>query len=118
MPVRTDIAIPVASPAAVAACLQGIRKVWPGLRVEDALSGKKYLDDACIPFRWATSLIVYRDAGVEAMMDDDEEPPANTVVLLVRGADVTSVVADNPETDELRAILENVRQSLAEPLSA
>jgi hypothetical protein len=102
-----DIVFPaVGDPASLEACARIVRRHWPDVRFEDAITGVKYerLDD--IPFGMVRELLAYPDADAEAAWDAESPDSAENsmLYLIVRPDDIT-VVLDNPDTAEMRSIL-------------
>jgi hypothetical protein len=102
-----DIVFPaVGDPASLEACARIVGRHWPDVRFEDAITGDKYRHLAEIPFGKVRELLVYPNADAEAAWDaDSPESAENSMLcLIVRSEDLT-VVLDNPDTAEMRAIL-------------
>ncbi|MEO6812230.1 MAG: hypothetical protein ABI353_24240 [Isosphaeraceae bacterium] len=107
----SDIVFPaVGGPAALNACARIIQRLWPHARFENAVTGEKYAQLIDIPFVELTELLAYPNSEAEAAWDaDSSESPENSMLyIIVRDEDVT-VVLDNPETAEMRSILEAIR---------
>ncbi len=109
-----DIVFPaVGDPASLEACARIIGRHWPNVRFEDAITGAKYQRLGDIPFGRVRELLAYPDADAEAAWDADHPDSAENSMLnvIVRPEDVT-VVLDNPETAEMRSILNAMRDLL------
>ena len=110
----SDIVFPaVGDSAALEACARIVGRHWPNIRFEDAITGDKYQRLGDIPFGRVRELLAYLDSGAEAAWDaDSPDSPENSMLyLIVRPQDVT-VVLDNPNTPEMRSILESIRDFL------
>jgi hypothetical protein len=83
-----------------------VARYWPHVRFEDAITGDKYQRLGEVPFGKVKELLAYADAEAEAAWDSDRPDSAENSMLnlIVRPEDVT-VVLDNPNTAEMRAIL-------------
>lgn len=106
-----DIVFPaVGDPATLEACARIIRRSWNRVRFENAITGEKYSQLDSIPFAELTELFAYPSAEAEAAWDaDSPESPENSMVyIIVREKDIT-IVLDNPDTAEMRSILEAIR---------
>lgn len=103
----------VGDSASLEACARIIRKCWPDVRFEDAVTGAKYSRTADVPFGSIKELLAYPNQEAEACWDSDSpDSPENSMLsIIVRERDVT-VVLDNPCTPEMRSILEGIRGAL------
>jgi hypothetical protein len=109
-----DIVFPaVGDPASLEACARIIGLHWRHVRFEDAITGDKYQRLGDIPFGRVRELLVYPDAEAEAAWDADSPGSAENsmLYLIVRPEDLT-IVLDNPETAEMRSILNTIRDLL------
>lgn len=109
-----DIVFPaVGDPASLEACARIVARHWPQVRFEDAVTGEKYRHLADIPFGRVRELLAYPSAEAEAAWDADRpDSPENSMLhVIVRPEDVT-VVLDNPQTAEMRSILDAIRDLL------
>ena len=109
-----DIVFPaVGDSAALEACARIVGRRWPNIRFEDAITGDKYQRLGDIPFGKVRELLAYPNAEAEAAWDaDSPDSPENSMLYLIaRPADIT-VVLDNPNTAEMRSILEAIRDLL------
>lgn len=107
----TDIVFPAVGDAcSLEACARLVRRRWPNARFEDAITGDKYQQLGEIPFGKVRELLAYPNADAEAAWDADSPDSAENsmLYLIVRPEDLT-VVLDNPETAEMRSILDAIR---------
>ncbi len=110
----TDIVFPaVGDSAALEACARIVGRHWPNVRFEDAVTGEKYQRLADIPLGKVRELLAYPNAAAEAAWDADtpDSPENSMLYLIVRPEDIT-VVLDNPNTAEMRSILNAIRDLL------
>jgi len=110
----SDIVFPaVGDSAALEACAQIVGRRWPNIRFEDAVTGDKYPRLGDIPLGRVRELLVYRDADAEAAWDGDspDSPENSMLTLIVRPEDIT-VVLDNPDTADVRSILDAIHDWL------
>jgi len=100
----------VGDPASLEACARIIRKRWPRVRFEDAVTGDKYAMLIDVPFGEVRELLAYPSEEAEAAWDSDsQESPENSMLyVIVREEDIT-VVLDNPLTADMQFILEGIR---------
>ena len=108
-----DIVFPaVGDSAALEACARIVAQHWPDSRFEDAITGDKYERFDDIPFGDVRELLAYPNADAEAAWDaDSPDSPENSMLyLIVRPEDIT-VVLDNPETAEMRSILDAIHDA-------
>jgi hypothetical protein len=109
-----DIVFPaVGDSAALEACARIVARHWPNIRFEDATTGDKYQRIGDIPLGRVRELLAYPNADAEAAWDaDSPESPENSMLyLIVRPEDIT-VVLDNPDTAEMRSILDAIHHLL------
>ena len=109
-----DIVFPaVGDPAALEACARIVARQWPDIRFEDAVTGDKFRQLSDIPFGRVRELLAYPNANAEAAWDaDSPHSPENSMLyLIVRPEDIT-VVLDNPDTAEMRSILDAIHDLL------
>lgn len=109
-----DIVFPaVGDSAALEACARIVGRHWPNIRFEDALTGDKYPRLGDIPLGRVRELLAYPNAEAEAAWDaDNPASPENSMLyLIVRPEDIT-VVLDNPDTAEMRSILDAIHDWL------
>jgi hypothetical protein len=109
-----DIVFPaVGDPASLEACARIVGRHWPKIRFEDAITGDKYRGLGDIPFGKVRELLAYCSADAEAAWDADSPDSAENsmLYLIVRPEDLT-IVLDNPETAEMRSILNAIRDLL------
>jgi hypothetical protein len=110
----TDIVIPaVGDPAALDACARIVQRRWPHARFEDAVTGEKYARYADIPLGRVRELFAYPDDSAEAAWDADRpDSPPNSILYLILSANFVTVVLDDPNTADMRAMLEGFRTLL------
>jgi hypothetical protein len=108
----TDIVIPSrGDPAMLGACARTIQQHWPQARFEDALTGEKYPSYADVPLGLVRELLVYRDASAEAAWDGESaDASANSMIYLILTSDGLTTVVDDPNTEEMRSLLEALRR--------
>jgi hypothetical protein len=109
-----DIVFPaVGDAAALEGCARIVGRHWPNIRFEDAVTGDKYERLGDIPFRNVRELLAYPNAEAEAAWDADRPDSAENsmLYLIVRPEDIT-IVIDNPDTAEMRSILDAIRDLL------
>jgi len=113
----TDIMIPaIGNASAVEACGRVIQGHWPCARFEDAETGEKYNRYGDVPTAQVRELLVYHDAAAEAAWDaDSADSPPNSMLYLIFSPQFITAVMDDPNTDEMQAILASLRQHLASP---
>ncbi len=106
-----DIVIPaVDDPAALEACIRIVQRHWPHARFEDAVTGDKYNCCAEIPLGHVHEVLVYPDADAEARWDaDSPDSPPNSMLYLILSPNFITMVLDDPNTAEMRSILESIR---------
>ena len=106
-----DIVIPaVGDPASLEACARIVKRFWPNIRFEDAITGDKYRRLEDIPFGKVRELLAYLNTDAEAAWDaGSPDSPENSMLnLIVRPEEIT-IVLDNPETAEMKSILSAIR---------
>lgn len=110
----TDVVLPArGDPAALDACARVIRRFWPQARFEDAVTGDKYPSYGDIPFGQVQQLLIYHDEHAEAAWDADRaDSPPNSMLYVILSEDFVTIVVDNPDAPDLRALLESVREIL------
>jgi hypothetical protein len=103
----------VGDSASLEACARIIRRVWPHVRFEDAVTGDKYKHITEIPFGSVRELLAYLSKEAEASWDaDSPDSPENSMLyIIVRENDIT-VVLDDPDAAEISLILEGIRGAL------
>jgi hypothetical protein len=109
-----DIVFPAVGDAAtLEGCAPAVGQYWPNIRFEDAVTGDKYQRLADVPFGKVRELLAYCNADAEAAWDADrpDSPENSMIYLIVRPEDVT-VVLDNPDTAEMRSILNAIHDGL------
>lgn len=99
--------------ASLEACARIIRKRWPLVRFEDAVTGDKYARLNDIPFGAVKELLAYPNQEAEDSWDaDSPDSPENSMLnIIVRETDIT-VVLDNPHTADMQFILEGIHGAL------
>lgn len=112
----TDIVIPaVGDPAALDACARIVQRRWPHARFEDAVTGEKYARYGDIPLGRVRELFAYPDDKAEAAWDaGSPESPPNSMLYFILGPDSVTAVLDDPNTPEMQAILESIRNLMYE----
>lgn len=110
----TDIVIPApGGQATLDLCARIVRRYWPQACFEDAVAGDKYDQYGEIPLGRVHELLVYRDAHAQAAWDaGDANAPENSMLYLLLSDDSITAVLDDPETEEMRSMLESLRASL------
>jgi hypothetical protein len=110
----TDIVIPtVGDTNALDACARIVQRRWPHARFEDAVTGEKYAQFRDIPFGRVRELFAYPDASAEAAWDADRpDSPPNSMLYLILSPHSVTVVLDDPNTADMRAMLEAFRTML------
>ncbi len=110
----TDIVIPaVGDPAALEACARIVQRCWPQARFEDAETGEKYARYGDIPLGRVRELFAYLDAKAEAEWDaGSPASPPNSMLYLILSADFVTAVLDDPNTNDMRAMLESFQTIL------
>ncbi len=111
-----DIVFPaVGDSAALEACARIVGRYWPDVRFEDAITGEKYQRLGEIPLGRVQELLAYPDAVAEAAWDSDSPDSSENSMLslIVRNDDLT-VVIDNPDTPQMKSILDDIRNCLWE----
>jgi hypothetical protein len=99
--------------ASLEACARIIRKFWPSLRFEDAVTGEKFARMTLIPFGNVTELLAYPNEEAEASWDADRpDSPENSMLCIINRDNDITVVMDNPNTPEILLILEGIRGAL------
>ena len=104
----TDIVIPaIGDSAALDACARIVQRCWPHARFEDAETGEKYARYGDIPLGLVRELFAYPDASAEAAWDADRpDSPPNSMLYLILSPNFVTVVLDDPNTADMRAMLE------------
>src|SRR5437899_1493366 len=109
-----DIVFPaIGDSATLEACARIVGERWPQVRFEDAITGDKYNRLEGIPFGIVQELLAYPNADAEKAWDTDSpnSPENSMLYLIVRPEDIT-VVLDNPDTVEMRSILNAIKDWL------
>jgi hypothetical protein len=109
-----DIVFPaVGDAAALEACARIVRRRWRNVRFEDAITGVKYQRLSDIPFGKVWELLAYPNADAEAAWDaDSPDSLENSMLYLIARPEDITVVIDNPDTAEMRSILDAIRDLL------
>jgi hypothetical protein len=103
----------VGDAAALEACARIVARQWPNIRFEDAITGDKYSRLSDIPFGNVRELLAYPNAEAEAAWDaDSPDSHENSMLYLIARPEEITVVIDNPETTEMRSILDAIRDML------
>lgn len=104
----TDIVIPaIGDSAALDACARIVQRCWPHARFEDAETGEKYARYGDIPLGRVRELFAYPDESAEAAWDaDSPDSPPNSMLYLILSPNFVTVVLDDPNTADMRAMLE------------
>jgi hypothetical protein len=112
----TDIVIPaVGDPSTLEACARIVQRCWPEARFEDAETGEKYARYCEIPLARVHELFAYQDEKAEAAWDaDSPTSPPNSMIYLILAPDSITAVVDDPNTPEMQAILEAIRNMMSE----
>ncbi len=110
----TDVVIPaIGDPAALDACVRIVQRRWGHARFENAITGEKYARYEDIPLGRVRELFAYLDAGAEAAWDaDSPDSPPNSMLYLILSPKSVTVVLDDPNTADMRAMLEAFRTLL------
>lgn len=111
----TDVVFPVVGDsAALEACARIVRRCWPDIRFEDAVTGDKYRSLSDIPFGKVRELLAYPNADAEAAWDADSSTSDENSMryLIVRPDEDLTVVLDNPDTAEMRSLLHAIHELL------
>lgn len=110
-----DVVIPaVGDAAALEACLRIVKRRWPHARFENAETGEKYARYEEIPLGRLRELFAYSDAQAEALWDADrDDSPPNSMLYLILSPDFITVVLDDPNTADMQAMLESLREILS-----
>jgi hypothetical protein len=110
-----DVVIPaIGDAAALEACARIIQRCWPHVRFEDAETGEKYTRYGDMPLGRVRELFAYADAQAETAWDADRpDSPANSMLYLIRSPGFVTAVLDDPNTAEMRAMLESIRTILS-----
>jgi hypothetical protein len=109
-----DIVFPaVGDSASLEACARIVRRWWPQVRFEDAVTGDKYQRLDHVPFGLVRELLAYVNADAEAAWDADSPDAAvnSMLYLVVRPEDIT-LVMDDPSTADMRSMLDAIRNYL------
>ena len=111
----SDIVIPAkGDPETLDACVRIIREYWPQATFEDALNGDKYGHYAGLPFGRLRELFVYPDASAEKAWDQgDASAATNTMLYLILSPGQLTVTLDDPNSEQMRSMLESIRSRLA-----
>lgn len=109
-----DIVFPaVGDSAALEACARIVGRHWPDARFEDAITGDKYQRLGDIPFGRVRELLAYPSASAEAAWDaETADCSENSMLYLIARLEDITVVIDNPETAEMRSILNAISDLL------
>lgn len=109
-----DVLIPAVGDAtALEACARIVQRHWPRARFEDAETSDKYGRYGDIPFGKVRELLVYSDERAEAAWDaDDPNSPTNSMLYLILSPHFVTVVLDDPNTADMRVLLESWREML------
>ena len=99
--------------ASLWACARIIRKRWPHVRFEDAITGNKYAHLTDVPFGSVKELLAFPSKEAEACWDADrpDSPENSMLYIIARDEDIT-VVLDNPNTADMQFILSGIRGAL------
>jgi hypothetical protein len=111
----TDIVIPAkGDPEALDSCARLIREYWPLATFENALTADKYDRYEDLPFGRLRELFVYPDRSAEKAWDQgDANAATNSMIYLILSPDNVTVILDDPNTEEMRSMLESIRCCLA-----
>jgi hypothetical protein len=110
-----DVVFPaVGDSASLEACARLVGHFWPGMRLEDAITGEKFSRVGDVPFEKVRELLLYPDSEAEASWDADRPDSATNsmLYLIARPLDMT-VVVDDPGTPEMQSILGAIREMLS-----
>jgi len=100
-------------PAALEACVRIVQRHWPHARVEDAITGDKYIRFGEIPLGRVRELLVYPNSDAEAAWDaDSPDSPTNSMLYLILSPNFITVVLDDPTTADMRSILTSIRRMM------
>lgn len=103
----------VGDSASLEACARIIRRFWPHVRFEDAVTGEKYAQMTDVPFGGVTELLAYPSEEAEVSWDADcTDSPENSMLYIIARKNDITVVLDNPKTAEMELILEGIRGAL------
>lgn len=107
----TDIVFPtVGGSATLEAFARIVRRYWPEIRFEDAVTGDKYRNFRDIPFGSTRELLAYPDAESEAAWDADSPTSAeNSMLYLILRAEDVTLVVDNPNTPQMQSMIGTIR---------
>jgi hypothetical protein len=110
----TDIVIPaVGDSTSLEACARIVQRRWPHARFEDAETGDKYARYGDIPLDRVRELFAYVDDKAEAAWDADcPDSPPNSMLYLIQSPDYVTVVLDDPNTPDMRAMLKSLQTAL------
>jgi hypothetical protein len=110
----SDIIIPaIGDTDALDACTRIVQLRWPHARFEDAVTGEKYARYGDIPLGRVRELFAYPDDSAEAAWDAGRsDSPPNSMLYLILSPDSVTVVLDDPDTADMRAMLEAFRTIL------
>ena len=110
----TDIVIPaVGDSAALDAFARIVQHLWPHAKFEDAETGEKYAWFGDIPFGRVRELFAYPNDTAETAWDaDSPDSPPNSMLYLILSPDFVTVIVDDPNTADMRAVLEAFRTFL------
>ena len=109
-----DIVFPaVGDSAALEACARIVKRHWPDIRFEDAITGDKYQRLGDIPLGRVQELLAYPNSEAEATWDaESPESPENSMLYLIVRPEEITVVLDNPYTSEMKSILDSIHDLL------
>ena len=103
----------VGDSASLEACARIVRRFWPNVRFEDAATGEKYARMTDVPFGSVTELLAYPSEEAEASWDAGRsDSPENSMLSIITRENDITVVLDNPNTEEMRLILEGIGGTL------
>jgi hypothetical protein len=109
-----DVVIPrVGDNPTLEACLRIVHRKWPHSRFEDALTGEKYSSGDDIPLGHVREVLVYSDAKAEAEAEwdaDRPDAPTNSMLYLILSDDSMTVVMDDANAADMRAIVGSLRE--------
>jgi hypothetical protein len=110
----TDRVIPAVGDAdALEACAKIVQRHWLHARFEDAETGERYARYGEIPLDRVRELFAYPDEGAEAAWNaGSPDVPPNSMLYLILSPDSITAVLDDPNTAEMEAILESIREIL------
>jgi hypothetical protein len=99
----------VGDSASLEACARIIRRCWPHVRFEDAVTGEKYARMTDVPFGTVRELLAYPSEEAEACWDADRtDSPENSMLYIIARENDVTVVLDNPGTADMQLILEGI----------